>query len=349
MPSTTEITTPRMRLPVLDGLHALGIVLVVLIHSKGYITGFVREGTAESNAGWMILLTCGMGFLVFASGAGLALGYHGRLNSPCDVWRFLKRRWFRLYPLYLLALAWFILFWLRPITPVGVFAHLIGVEAWIYPLSGPVTMTLWFVSVLALYYVLFVLISLGSPGMFGIILRMGFIFSVLMIWHFVANMGMIQLVVYYPTFCLGILIGGRVQTTPSRSLSARWTLVSAAVLAAAFFVHSRSSVDGYHALALSLGSAASVPIGWTTSICLLSFRRLAVLVALVAYASYGMYLFHRPVLATAMKTVSLATAGLLGTTWSYVLFWLIVVPIVGLIGWLIQRGYDALLKRWQPR
>ena len=246
------------------------------------------------------------------------------IDAVADAARFWKRRCVRLLPLFLVALIllpYAVPLDLRIIAVVGANNFLPGIEGHNVP-------TLWFVSVMVLFYFLFPLLRAiqGLPVRAAACVAVEVaLFAGAHRWGWDARLWW-----YFPCYAAGLLVAG----IDERALL-RLSLPFAA---------------GFIALLLfGPPSPAAFPIA--TAFCgagllfavanaLALVRTARPFFSFIAYASMAMYLFHRPVYHFA-KSLGFPPDGPARLA---VLFG-ICVPAVILLGWLIQRGYDRLVGR----
>ena len=197
------------KLPQLDILRIVSIlIVVVLIHiPNDYAYSFYMNLDAYTG---FLLHTLGidiaMGSFVFISGFGLYLHKNNRnLNKISNVSKFLKKRFLRIFPLYWIALI-LIIFFLEytNLDPLYLVAHFFGMQMIVAPLYSPPILTMWFIGIIVIYYLIFLLLnSLGSikriiPASLGIL----FLFVILNVFF-----GLIEyrFFTYYLLFILGII------------------------------------------------------------------------------------------------------------------------------------------------
>jgi len=106
-----------------------------------------------------------MGSFVFVSGFGLYLNPNNRnINSVKKLLTFLKKRFIRIFPLYWIAIVLFLFFvGYMNIDPLYLLFHFLGMQIIVAPYFGPPMLTLWFIGIIVIYYLIFVVLnSLGS-------------------------------------------------------------------------------------------------------------------------------------------------------------------------------------------
>ncbi|MBY8983423.1 MAG: acyltransferase [Candidatus Lokiarchaeota archaeon] len=156
------------KLPELDILRIISILIVViLIHiPNDYAYSFYID--LDQYTGFY-LHTLGihvaMGSFAFISGFGLYLNKKNRnINTFEKLGAFLKKRFFRIFPLYWVALILFIIFLgYSNMDFMYLLAHVMGLQIMVAPIFGPPILTLWFIGIIVIYYLIFIFLSfLGS-------------------------------------------------------------------------------------------------------------------------------------------------------------------------------------------
>ena len=118
-----------------------------------------------------------MGSFVFVSGFGLYLNPNNRhINSTKKLLTFLKKRFIRIFPLYWIAIVLFLFFvGYLSIDPLYLLFHFLGMQIIVAPYFGPPMLTLWFIGIIVIFYLIYVVLnSLGTieriiPASIGIL------------------------------------------------------------------------------------------------------------------------------------------------------------------------------------
>jgi len=133
------------RIPALDELRGVAILLVILYHVGG-VLGMDNALHGE----------VGVDMFVILSGAGLALS-----QSQGGAGQFLLRRFRRIYPAYWIALTAFLLgdawVWNKHFSTANILVHYVGMQAWFgdgYALS--INDSFWYITLIVTLYVLYV-------------------------------------------------------------------------------------------------------------------------------------------------------------------------------------------------
>jgi peptidoglycan/LPS O-acetylase OafA/YrhL len=267
-----------------------------------------------------------LGLFTFLS--GWLLGQRHTAPSMAGLKQFYMNRFFRIYPLYLGAIGLFFICHLSEGSALLKAALLVSM------FDGPQPPTLWFITILVLFYFVappLIYASNGGPIFWALA---AFIFGSLVLVSSLSTAVDPRLVVYFPAFVGGIYLAHRGLDRLNYML--------------AF-----SSVGFLLSIVLSVctgnnpeASFWSVPLACLgpVFIFLLSWRYkndilYAGSFAVLGYVSYVAYLIHRPVF-VGMKWFYFPSTGI------FQLLYLIIVclPLTFLASWLIQRSYDATLR-----
>lgn len=240
-------------------------------------------------------------------------------------------RFWRLYPPFLLAGALFIVMQIDKAVPVIHGLALISMFSHVAP------RTLWFIDMLVVFYVLAPLFLWARDKVWLCLLTLGTVLGVCYAYDLTTHLLDRRLILFLPCFVVGILFAGR---TPKLT----WGL--GAVLAVLWGLSVWLTVlIPYEQLK---DSPLQVPMGVVSAILafLLVYRfadhlKPPAVVLWVSYASYFMYLFHRPLYATVTPSLAgfstpVRTAILVG----------VIVPVLVALTYLLQKGYDKVIARF---
>jgi peptidoglycan/LPS O-acetylase OafA/YrhL len=207
----------NQKLPEIDILRILSILIVVLLihiplsYAYNFYLDLDQFGVfLVNNVGIYV----SMGSFVFVSGFELYLNPNNRnFNSGKKLLTFLKKRLIRIFPLYWIAIILFLFFvGYLDIDPLYLLFHFLGMQIIVAPYFGPPMLTLWFIGIIVIYYLIYIVLnSLGSikliiPASFGIL------------FFFVFLNGFFGLVesrffIYYFMFIAGIVVA-HIYTSP---------------------------------------------------------------------------------------------------------------------------------------
>jgi peptidoglycan/LPS O-acetylase OafA/YrhL len=341
------------RVIVFDIVRAFAILLILFHHLPQHsfdfhvfsLKGHLLDLTFLY--GWESYL--GLGLFVFISGYLLTM-----TNPSFERWRdikqFVLKRVLRIFPLYMVALVLFIALSgeIRSSLNICTFLlNLLGLQIIFASKDCSPLLTLWFVGLILSYYYLFIILVKFGGGIRRLIASAGVIF--LLSGLLIQRMGWMdeRFLFYLPLFVAGIL-GARYQLIEKMKFS------HALLISLLFIIF-----VGFHT---AFVSPREIPrflsfIGLTNFVlhnlivlCIVfvvfAFAK-AILRAgchgflqRIAYASYGMYLFHRPIwwlmedvyspANVEMKAVYLALFG---------------IPLTIVVSYYVQRVYDGYFQR----
>jgi len=170
----------NQKLPEIDMLRIVSILIVVLLihiplsYAYNFYLDLDQFGVFLVNN---IGIYVSMGSFVFVSGFGLYLNPNNRhINSTKKLLTFLKKRFIRIFPLYWIAIVLFLFFvGYLSIDPLYLLFHFLGMQIIVAPYFGPPMLTLWFIGIIVIFYLIYVVLnSLGTieriiPASIGIL------------------------------------------------------------------------------------------------------------------------------------------------------------------------------------
>lgn len=325
-----------------------------------------------------------MGSFVFVSGFGLYLNPNNRkLNTGKKLPTFLKKRFIRIVPLYWIAIVLFLFFvGYLTIDPLYLLFHFLGMQIIVAPYFGPPMLTLWFIGIIVIYYLIYII--LNSLGSIKLIIPA----SVGILFFFVFLKGFFGLVEYrffnyYFIFIAGI-IAAHIYTSPlynrfkerlrerPREILLLIPLCTAIIGFITFhfltqftfftIIPESGDIDLYGMnpdffqlaaiifmtnliiMAFIVFAISSLNFIFRTFRLIFSKRKIESIVSLIAYSTYGVYLFHRVFLSI---FIAILTFGLnidmreLENLYLVLIF----IPFIFLFSYLIQKAVDSVWKR----
>ena len=303
-----------------------------------YIVGFwhlidyTHGLTGANNAVTVRLTVTVLGLFTFLSGYLLARSPM-RLRA-LELKRFYAKRLLRIYPLYLLAL---LAFWALGIADRGIALKAALGMSMVY---GPPPSTLWFITMILVFYLIAPLLIALREASVRFLLASLAIFAVAVLFGHAAS-GDIRIAEYFPAFALGVWWAHHGQRA-----TARTCLAATVSAAAACGLSLALAVDPQFSLwAMPLASFGALAVFLLASLLPLSRDgRLVRAAALVSYASFAMYLFHR-VVYKELHALYDPGSGAAGLAWLV----LVCLPCVIVAAFLVQKAYDGVLLRATAR
>lgn len=316
-----------------DRNHALDLLRVLcILYIVGYwhLIPYTDWLPGYANAITEAIKDIALGSFVYSS--GMLLARRDLSLRPPALLDFYRRRVLRIYPLYLLALLVFLAQGLaRPEVVVNA-ALLISMFA------PPAPPTLWFITMIMVFYLLapFLMVAARSPRRFLVVTLA--VYAACLGYGFGLHALDSRLLLFFPAFALGIYVQRR-ESLPAL-LHARRHGLAALLLPA--FVIGLPGAQGFDILT-SVLRAPLAALGGV--LCVVYAERLAGrarnrLVPALSYASFGVYLFHRPVFETA-KGLYWPQDGRLQAAYLVA----VALPASFALAYAIQRMYDAALAR----
>lgn len=306
-----------------DTARAIGMIYIIAVWHLANYTSMLNLQPYGTYVTYGVL-----GMFMFISGWLLNEKYV--ITKVTEIRLFAKRRILRLMPLYLIALITFYysgVFNLRTLL-----LALLGLSSF-FPPQPP---TLWFVSLIIDFYLLFPLLSYRkhhfSDCFFCIVY-----FSIILIDSLTPNIDK-RFLIYFPCFYAGILFN-RLRLLPNML---KWQNLLISIIL--FFIC--LSLDKFIQIrTLRLANCTVIALTFTTIIIYISnaLTRLSVykIFSWVAYSSMAAYMFHRQIIGAFRRLSIWPEDGI-----ARLLFLLLVcVPLILLLGYAIQKAYDFIVKR----
>ncbi len=200
-------------------------------------------------------------------------------------------------------------------------------------------LTLWFIGLITVYYGLFVLIKRAEGNGLRFFLAVAGFPMLLIIMSIAWGAGDPRLFLYYPIFLMGIY-GDRY--LPAVNNYKRAAALAVLMLVSIYLAVFQSRLIMYWAgVAGSILVINCVMVSFTWLVRLMSVKgiKLSKYFKALSYSSYCIYLFHRPVWWALLRLENPYDPG---TRLLYLAF--AGVPVIILLSYAIQKGYDRFLK-----
>ena len=283
-------------------------------------------------------LTCvALGAFVFIS--AFLLASRSAVANWDDVKTFLNRRFWRVYPLFFLTLVAFLL--KDTISP----RQFVGGALLLTMLTGRIILTLWFVTMLFLFYLLTPLYLWRSSLLKTALLTLG-LSGVLIAVHRATGRVDLRLPMYLLIFGIGIATAQKPALWAS--FSRPWA-ISAGLVIFALISHFALG-DKPHSHPKNAQEIFWVVLAVTSILpFLLAASRAAArwiptnLLLALSYGSFAMYLLHRLTYRPLLNLYEPPTVPLMLLYAAFVM-----IPVTFLLAFWVQKGYDAALNRFFP-
>ena len=327
------------RIHELDILRSLALVLLFLHHGGLYGVEVLQMSTKflQPYIGCFIV-----GAFIFLAGYLSAVTIK-KYPKP-DRFRYLKSRFLRIYPPYLVALVLFILLLEVQVSLRELIVHILGLQILLAPLVGTPIFTLWFVGMILLFFYQFFFLQLKFESISGLILSIMLILGGSIILNFWFQLFEFRFFIFFPIFAVGILCE-RINILPVL-MTSRFMLIDKLVffILGTIFMALANSRTG---MSLTFISVLGTDLFILTSIMLvLSLAKKVVdakiglgLFTFISVSSYFAFLFHRPIWKILTCFINFRSHNLL------FLYTVIVgTPIVIIVSYYLQKTYNHILE-----
>jgi peptidoglycan/LPS O-acetylase OafA/YrhL len=311
----------RERIGYIDYLRAIAACYIVgFWHLLNYSK--FDHGTANGLTFRLVVLS--LGTFVFVS--GYLLGKTPVIQNRRQLLEFYKRRFLRIYPLFLLAVGLF------AVTKSADKHALISAVFASSVFTSLHLTTLWFICALVVFYAVAPLLINATENALKFATVAAIVMGIFAILQSPLEVPDRRLLIYFPAFALGIFYANRAPQRPEIA-----AIVAASIAAIAISLTDRSASIEHSLLSTPLAALAPLAIVIACKKLDLLNRPSAAVMA-ISYASFVMYLIHRPLYSKLARLVHDGPPRIL-----FLIF--VLFPLVAVASWLIQRAYDRLILR----
>lgn len=211
---------------------------------------------------------------------------------------FWKAKFFRIYIPYVIALILFILFLEVEVGRRDLAIHLMGVQMIFAPRVLEPVMTLWYVGMLLVYYLIFTITLKYAKGIIGLVFVTLIVYSLSYYLHLRWQLFEFRYFYYFFVFGVGILCN-KLNCLNSLSSSKYFLLDKLIFLILAVYIFERIDYGSYGSVnvlyVISVNVFILAAVLFTFSLAKLYVRKIGRLhlIEYIAIASYFAYLFHR--------------------------------------------------------
>jgi peptidoglycan/LPS O-acetylase OafA/YrhL len=302
-----------------DFLRAVAIVWIVGIwHLDDYASNCFYNTTTD------VIKDVMLGVFCFISGYFISKDYAG-----CGL--FFKKRFLRIYPLYVVALLSLSCF-----SKIRLRTFLLSL-ALVNEFMNVRLKTLWFISMICSFY-LFVPMFFANEGRAKkavLTLTICFLAGVL---HAQARLFDYRMFQFFPLFLLGVIAANHKPT--EKFISGRWVALAGLVmcLAITFYFGGAQNLTFRSVIRTIVMCLSVAPLIFFSKKCMYLSGG-SRLISILSYSAFCMYLFHRPLYEILLKIYRPSNDKfLLG----YLFF--IGLPLLAAVSCNIQRAYDRFLQ-----
>ncbi len=326
-------------------LRSLAILILMLTHFHDYVSlGWL----------WKIYPVCAhisLSLFVFISGYCLVLGT--KITTTKNLFEFIKRKTTRIYILYLPALVLFLLLYKHSYSDklVLFIDHLLGLQLFFAPIIAPY-FTIWYIGLIVPFY-LFYGFSCYLVNCFKIRFKTSFVLSIVYIALGILYIWLAfhkGLVVYFPAFIAGVFLSERGYFSHRflRLKSYLFMLTLSIVLLLLFYICNLFTSPHFLFTALKTAIVVTYIImialsfAFVVHFIVLKTCTVHKFIDYISYASYAIYLFHRPILTVIQRGLlylQIENAYTLLILYPVIIFPLIVLPV----SYLLQKSADKAI------
>lgn len=307
-------------------IDIIRVVCIIYIIAIWHVSDYTSLFSMDNDVCYSF--TCAaMGAFMFISGFLLKGKYD--IDSFIDIIRFVKRRFIRIVPLYIIAASYFVL--VGDIQWWRILLSLIGLSSFIQPMTN----TLWFVEMILLFYLLYPL--LWSRHSETTILKAVVVYLAVWLLNGIFYDIDVRFFYYFPCFVFGMILPHNEFNLWQKS----WKLFMSALIIFAlvvFSMYSNESKDFANYLLYTIIALCGTHI--IVYLCnSLSKMRLGGGISFLAYISMAAYMFHRQIIYI-IYHIYWPEDGIGRIL--YLIF--VCLPIITFLGWIIQKSYDKVLS-----
>jgi len=343
-----QVTSDHKRtVKEMDLLRAFAITALLVTHLHTYVNHDVL---------WAIFPYTTVGCLAtFVFVSGYVISFSSQITSWPDVVCFLRRRFIRIYLLYVPSLITYMLVHPRTNTFGFFIVHLASLEILLARFIEPCR-TLWFIGIIVPYYVIYALVKKVTSNLNGYLYTSVAIFSCGLIFNHTIHLIDTRLFVYYPAFVFGVFVYEKGYPKHMRVGVGTILLI---VCISASLVGVYMLIRQYMGFSGALGNRdlrevikclLVIPISSTMlylsqhAVKIVS-DQLYSIARYMSIASFAVYLFHRQVLDSLknIEPMSIRTHLVL----QYVVYACVAVPLMFPVCFYIQGQANRLINHWR--
>jgi peptidoglycan/LPS O-acetylase OafA/YrhL len=317
----------------IDFLRGLSILYIVgFWHMFNYTTAFPEYNNILTYRFTLVIL----GTFVFIS--GYFVGMKDITINKHSIIEFYKQRLLRIYPLYLIAIILFTLLNLSNLK-TSIKAGLL-----ISMIIEPAPPTLWFIAMLMLFYVTSPLLIYASKTIQAKRLMSYYLITIiaLIAYSYFTKKLDIRLVMYFPSFALGVFIANNNIELVEKKYNASALIVTTFCILLSFVTTPNSQLN--EMLNAPMILLCSYFLFRVAKKIVFSSNQTCRVIAILSYSSYCMYLFHRPIYIILNKFY-------FPEEYLYQVVYLVVfcMPCILLFSFIFQKAFDITINALTTR
>jgi peptidoglycan/LPS O-acetylase OafA/YrhL len=327
------MTEVKPRFQEFDALRGLSIVLLLALHSEVFdasVFGFEVDPLAHVVAVFLL------GSFFFLAGFFAELS---RQKTGGDILAFIKSKAIRIFPPYWIALALFIFVLGYTLRRFDTLMYAFNLQWLLSPVFIKQVLTIWYISVLVGYYMIFGILLFRIPSNIGLLIASVLFFMTAYITNQITGLFEPRFFQYFFVFLAGVYFY-RFETLRNTLSNLNVVYkISAAVLALLLFWRVASAgIDVRNGIYIVTADLFILSWVWMWLAIFRTGLGSWKIWAFLSTASFFTYLYHRPIWYLLTTTFGIEPGV------GRVFFNLILGGLTALIlGYYLQRGYDRLL------
>jgi peptidoglycan/LPS O-acetylase OafA/YrhL len=310
------------RFIAIDILRVIAICFVIMVrHIDDYASEMFQCRLVID------LTIISLGILVYISGY-LLVTTNPIFNSITDIKNFIIKRILRIYPLYALALLAF--YFLSIINGQKLISGLLLYNLYI----GEYILTLWFIPMIIIFYLVFVLLNYNYNLKKFLYISI-FIFLLLLIERIIFKKFDGVLILYFPSFICGILSA---RYSNYLKLTINTSIFTIVIFLIILFLKDFAPSK----LSIMICTIMIVSFSLPSMFLLSKIKKNTIITGFiinVSYASFCMYLTHRIMFNIVLLIYKPRTDII-----TLIYLYLVVIPFIYIVSFYTQKFYDKLLK-----
>lgn len=307
----TLTETRKEHIGMFDGVRALAIIIILFHHLPAHSFDFYQFSILgkDINLDWLNDLNRYFALSLFTFMSGYLLEYRNpTFGSKKDIWRFLIKRYVRIYPLYMLSLLiYFTIFSeLIDLNLCTVITHILGVQIIFAKDDCSPVLTLWYIGLILSYYFIFILMKLIVRDLKSLLLYILALTGIFVYLKIFWGVGDKRFLLYLPVFMTGIW-SCKKQVLEKLTWPRIIFFLVIFIISSSYYINHIYPSIYLSAVKPSLFSVISAKAFILVNLIMLSFPFLIIsliryvknnatskIISIISLASYASYLFHRP-------------------------------------------------------
>lgn len=312
-----------------DIAKALSIVLIVAWH----LFGQLLSGWWFTFTAWLV--NAGMALFFYSSAKFLS---HYKIIVLEDVGAFYLRRFKRFYPLYIIAAIGLFLVGFNPDIRV-LLTTCLGIST----IIPPQPQTLWFMSMMMLFYLITPLILYFHKKVVKLIIFLVLFLLMFFLFQFIIPIDD-RFFLYFPFYGAGLILDDSTFIKIKLKKSYLWSVLIIVLFILIVIIHQQFKFSlAINAILQYGGNLFGIILILLMSKYLSNtIRPIIKLLSYISYSTLTVYLFHRIIFLIMLSEFYLTKTDTISILYST----LVVLPITFVASYYLQKAYDVIIKKY---